>query len=47
MWQLPWLRVERALRTILSVRLEHGSRDDVDHALMTVVQARKRVERAG
>jgi hypothetical protein len=41
----PWLRVERAARAILAVRLERGSREDIDGALMTVVQARERVER--
>lgn len=37
-WLHPWLRIERAIRAILAVRLERGSREDVDRALMTVVR---------
>lgn len=45
--ELPWLRIERVIRAILAVRFERGARDDVDRALMTVIQTRERVERAG
>ena len=43
----PWPRIERGLRTILAIRLERGSHENIDRALMTVIRARERVERAG
>ena len=46
-WQHPWLRVELAIRAVLTDRLTHGPSPIVDRVLMARVKERERIERAG
>lgn len=46
-WQHPWLRIERALRVIIGMRLSHGPSDARDRALLAMIVARRKVEGAG
>lgn len=46
-WQHPWLRIERALRIVIGARLTHSPSDARDRALLAVIVARRKLERAG
>src|SRR5262249_23566730 len=46
-WQRPWLRIELAIRAVLADRMTRGASEKVDRALMTLVEERERIARAG
>ena len=47
MWQHPWLRVERLIRSILADRLTRGPSESLDQVLMARIKERERIQRMG
>jgi len=47
MWQHPWLRVERLIRSILADRLTRGPSESLDQVLMARIKERELIQRVG
>ena len=47
MWQHPWLRIERLIRSILEVRLDPVTRPVLKATLTDALRERERIRRTG